>query len=77
MAVFDSEGILSRVISSDTSSQVWSTLQLYFVSQTRAKASQYKTQLKNVKKGNLTMNEYLIKMRGIINLLNLCDEEIS
>ena len=72
-----SESVLSRMISCETSSQVWSSLQTYFTSQTGAKASQYKTQLKSIKKEGMTMNDFLLKIRNVVDLLSLCDEEIS
>ena len=47
------EGLLSRFINCENSSQVWSQLQVYFATQVRAKQAQYKTMLENTKKNSL------------------------
>ena len=72
-----SESVLSRMISCETSAQVWSTLEIYFASQIRAKISQYKTQLKNTRKDSLTMNDFLLKIRRVVDLLNLVGEKLT
>ena len=65
------------MVNFDMASQVWSTLELYFASRVRAKASQYKTQLNNTKKGSLSMNEYLLKIRSLVDMLSLVSHELS
>ena len=72
-----SEGILTRLINCDTSGQIWSTLETYFGSQIRAKVSQFRTQLKNVKKEALMMNEFLLKIRGLVDHLALVGHKMS
>ena len=69
-----SDGILVRVASCNTSAEIWKVLEVYFSAQIRAKVSQYKTQLRRLKKTDLTMNEYLVKIRSIIDLLELVGE---
>ena len=72
-----SEGVLSRMINCDTSAQIWSTLEVYFAAQVRAKISQYQTQLQQLKKNSLSMNEYLLKVRHTVDLLSLVGEDVS
>uniref|UniRef100_A0A803Q712 Retrotransposon Copia-like N-terminal domain-containing protein n=1 Tax=Cannabis sativa TaxID=3483 RepID=A0A803Q712_CANSA len=55
-----SDGILTRIVGAETSTQIWKTLEVYFVTQTSAKIDLYTTQLENCKKGSLSINEYLL-----------------
>ena len=69
------DSLLSRMVSCETSAQIWSTLRIYFASQIRAKVSQFKTQLNNTKKGALSIDEYLLKIRNLVDLLGMVGEE--
>ena len=44
-------------------------LEAYFAAQTRPKLDQYKTQLQNTKKGDLSINKYLLKINGCVDSL--------
>jgi len=70
-----SDNLLSRMVSCETSAQIWSTLKTYFASQIRAKISQFKTQLNGIKKGSMSINDYLLKIRSLIDLLAMVGEE--
>ena len=72
-----SESLLSRVVSCETSAQIWSTLRTYFASQVRAKISQFKSQLNGLKKGSLSIDEYLLKIRNLVDLLAMVGEEFK
>ena len=72
-----SESILMGMVGCDSAFQIWQTLEKYFVSQTRAKVSQLKDQLKAIKKDNLTLNECLLKIKHIVNLLSLVGHVLS
>ena len=72
-----SEEVLSRCINCEFAFQIWKTLDVCFASQTRAKISQYKTLLQNTKKESLSMNEYLFKIRGFVDLLALIGVNLS
>ena len=72
-----SDGVLARVINCETSEQVWSTLNVYFASQVRAKVSQYQTMLKTTSKDSMSMNEFLLKIRGIVDLLGLVGHNVT
>lgn len=43
----------------------------------RAKVWQYKDQLQNIQKISLSVNEFLLKVRSIVDMLNLVGEIIS
>lgn len=64
-----SESVLTRMVGCETSTQIWTKLNSYFASHTRAKISQFKTVLQNIKKGSLNMNEYLSKVKNIVDRL--------
>lgn len=52
-------------------------MNLYFVTQVRADFSQLKTMLQNIKKGSLTVNEYLLKVKSAIDRLASVEQFIS
>ena len=66
-----SDALLTRMINCDTSAQVWKTLEQYFSTQVRAKITQFKTQFHNTKKCDLSISDYLFKIRNIIDHLAL------
>lgn len=53
------KGTLTWMVGCDNASQIWEKLNTYFAAQTRAKMSQLKIMLQNVKKNSLNINEYL------------------
>ncbi|RVW97157.1 Retrovirus-related Pol polyprotein from transposon TNT 1-94 [Vitis vinifera] len=71
------DALLTRMVNCDTSAQVWKTLELYFATQVRAKVTQFKTQLHNTKKGDLSISDYLLKIRNVVDLLALVGHKIS
>ena len=72
-----SGGVLLRCVNYDSNFQIWRTLEIYFASQTHLKISQYKTLLQKTKKESLGMNEYLLKIRGFVDLLPLVGVNFS
>uniref|UniRef100_A0A803QST8 Retrotransposon Copia-like N-terminal domain-containing protein n=1 Tax=Cannabis sativa TaxID=3483 RepID=A0A803QST8_CANSA len=71
------EPVLTRVISCETSARLWSVLSTYFASQTEAKIDQFTTELQNLKKCAHTLNEYLLKVRFLIDKLNSVGHKTS
>lgn len=63
------EGVLTRMVGCDSTSQIWSKLIIYFAAQTRAKISQLKLILQNVKKKSLSINDFLSKIKNVIDRL--------
>lgn len=71
------DGVLSRVVNCDSFSQIWNTLDVYFAKQVRAKVWQYKDQLQNIHKISLSINEFLLKVRSLVDMLNMVGEIVS
>lgn len=72
-----SESMLTRMVGCEFSYQIWDKLEAFFSSQTKAKVLQLKTQLRNLKKGSLSVNEYLLKLKKIIDSLFSVGASIS
>ncbi|KAF7835472.1 Retrovirus-related Pol polyprotein from transposon TNT 1-94 [Senna tora] len=64
-----SDGLLPKLVGCHYSYEAWNKLETYFASQTRAKVRQFKAQLKNMKKGTMGANEYLLKIKRLVDSL--------
>ena len=71
------ETILSRMVNCDTTTQIWRTLQQYFAAQNQAKVNRYKTQLQKIKKDSLGMNDFLLKIRSLVDHPTLVGHDLS
>lgn len=71
------ESLLLRMVGCETSSQIWKTLETHFASQTKAKVSQFKTQLQNTRKANSSITDYLLKIKSNVDLLAFVGHIIS
>lgn len=71
------KGILTRMVGADSAHQIWSKLNLYFAAQNKATVSQFKIILQNTKKGSLTINEYLLKVKNVIDKLASVGHQLS
>ena len=70
------EKILTRMVGSETTAQIWSSLSDYFTAHNRAKISQYKTMLRDTKMiGNL--DDYLLQIKKIVDTLASIGHSIS
>ncbi|KAK6141758.1 hypothetical protein DH2020_024501 [Rehmannia glutinosa] len=58
-----SESVLVLMVGLTTCQEMWATLEANFAAQSSAKTMQYKVQLQTMKKGNLSMREYLNKIK--------------
>lgn len=63
------EGVLTRVVGCKRSSQVWSRVQAFLAFEARAKVRHYKIELRNIKKGEQGMNDYLLKIKSLVDAL--------
>lgn len=61
--------MLTRVVGCGKTCQIWGSVQEFFASQTRAKVRQFKTELINTKKGDKSMNDYLLKIKSHVDSL--------
>ncbi|KAF7805093.1 Retrovirus-related Pol polyprotein from transposon TNT 1-94 [Senna tora] len=64
-----SDGLLPKLVGCSYSYQAWEKLEHFFASQTRAKVRQFKAQLRNLKKGTSSANEYLLKIKKLVDAL--------
>ncbi|KAF5180065.1 Copia-like polyprotein/retrotransposon, partial [Thalictrum thalictroides] len=61
--------VLGQVASLSTSREVWHSLEASFASQNQARVLQLRLQLQTIKKGSLTMTEYVDQVRSICDSL--------
>lgn len=71
------KGILTRMVGCESASQILTKLNLYFDAQTRAKLLQFKTMLQKIRKGSLSVNEYLLKVKNVVDRLASVGNTIS
>lgn len=72
-----SEGVLPRVIGCKHSYKVWDSIQKHFYTHLKAKVRQLRSELKNTKKANRSISEYLLRIKSIINSLVASGDSIS
>ncbi|KAK0582434.1 hypothetical protein LWI29_025645 [Acer saccharum] len=65
-----SQELLPELVGCSTASEAWRTLEQLFTSQSRANVMQLKLQLQTLKKGGLSMTEYIMKKKSIIDALS-------
>ncbi|CAA0831174.1 Unknown protein [Striga hermonthica] len=58
-----SESILISVVGMSSSSQIWKSLESSFSTQSKARTMHYRIQLQNLKKGTLSIREYVNKVK--------------
>ena len=58
-----SRAILAQVVTLQTPAEVWAAIHATFAAQTQAQAINTRIELTNLKKGNLSMTEYLAKIK--------------
>ena len=71
------DSILGLVVGLTTSYEIWNALESSFASQSKAKMMQYKMQLQSVKKENMSMIDYLGKIKTYCDLLAAVGCKIS
>ncbi|KAL3634153.1 hypothetical protein CASFOL_021207 [Castilleja foliolosa] len=72
-----SESILPLMIGLASSSEIWAVLERNFASQSKAKTLQYKMQLQTTRKGNMSMRDYLAKIKMCCDLLATTGNPVS
>ncbi|KAL6344904.1 hypothetical protein AAG906_006662 [Vitis piasezkii] len=65
-----SEAMYGHVVNCQTSAEVWSVLEKLFVSDSKARTLQLRFMLQSLKKGALSINDYVLKMRNIADMLS-------
>ncbi|RVW52173.1 Retrovirus-related Pol polyprotein from transposon RE1 [Vitis vinifera] len=64
------EAMYGHVVNCQTSTEVWSVLEKLFVSDSKARTLQLRFMLQSLKKGALSINDYVLKMRNIADMLS-------
>ncbi|XP_075521494.1 uncharacterized protein LOC142554709 [Primulina tabacum] len=70
-------GIQSQMIGCSSSAQIWIRVSTLFATRSKARMMQYKLQLQTLKKGSLSMKDYLGKMKNYVDSLSVCGHPIS
>lgn len=72
-----SQMLLGHVLRCRSSSKIWSTLRRFFTTSSKAKILQVKGLLQSTKKGSLSVDDYIMRMRQYADVLSEADEPIS
>jgi histone deacetylase 1/2 len=72
-----SDGVLPRVLNCRHSHEVWDKIHKYFNSVLKSRARQLRSELKNTKKLARSVNEYLLRIKSIVNSLIAVGDVVS
>ncbi|KAK6143064.1 hypothetical protein DH2020_023412 [Rehmannia glutinosa] len=72
-----SEGILVLMVGLNTSKDIWNALETNFSSQSLARIMQYKMQLQTMRKGSLSMREYISKLKICFDALAASGQRLT
>ncbi|KAL4308194.1 hypothetical protein GQ457_01G001570 [Hibiscus cannabinus] len=72
-----SEEVLPHLIGHNTASEIWNTLHRLYSGKTTSRLMTYRRLLHSQKKGDLTMRDYLMKLKSVCDSLASCGENIS
>uniref|UniRef100_A0A803Q9W1 Integrase catalytic domain-containing protein n=1 Tax=Cannabis sativa TaxID=3483 RepID=A0A803Q9W1_CANSA len=71
------ESLLTRMVGCNSAQQIWSTLEKHFTLQVSSKILEFRTKLQNLRKGTLSLNDYLLKVKQTVDLLASVGEVLS
>uniref|UniRef100_A0A803QHI8 Reverse transcriptase Ty1/copia-type domain-containing protein n=1 Tax=Cannabis sativa TaxID=3483 RepID=A0A803QHI8_CANSA len=71
------ESPLTRIVGCNTAQQIWTTLETHFTLQVSSKILEFRMKLQNLKKGTLSLNDYLLKVKQNVDLLASVGETLS
>lgn len=72
-----SQAVLPHLIGMDTSAQIWNTIVSLYGSKTTSRLMFYRRALHSQRKGDLSMKEFFMKIKGYCDNLASCGEAIS
>lgn len=72
-----SKNALSQVVGLSTSQAVWRCIEQRFASVSRAHTIELRRQLQNLKKGNLSISNDLLKIKSIVDELSIIDHHVD
>jgi len=68
---------MAQIIGDTTSQSAWNALDKTFYSSSRARIMQLRLELQSTKKGSLSMIDYIIKVKGVVDSLAAIGEPVS
>ncbi|KAM6572708.1 hypothetical protein CsatA_016788 [Cannabis sativa] len=71
------ESLLTRMVGCNTSHQIWEALEKHFTLKVSSKILEFRTKLQNLKKGYLSLNDNLLKVKHTVDLLASVGEVLS
>lgn len=69
--------MFGHVVYCSTSLEVWNTLEDLFTTSSKARTLQLRFQLQSLKKGNLSIHDYMLKMRSLAKNMSAAGQLIS
>lgn len=71
------QNLLSTVIDSTTSKQLWESLASMFISQSQARIQTLRMQIQTIKKGSMHMVDYFVEIKCIADILALVGKHVE
>uniref|UniRef100_A0A803R4K4 Retrotransposon Copia-like N-terminal domain-containing protein n=1 Tax=Cannabis sativa TaxID=3483 RepID=A0A803R4K4_CANSA len=71
------ESLLTRMVGCNTARQIWNALEKHFTLQVSSKILEFRTKLQKIRKGSMSLNEYLLKIKQHVDLLASVGEVLS
>lgn len=72
-----SKNALSQVVGLSTLQAVWRCIEQRFASVSRSHTIELRRQLQNLKKGNLSISDYLLKIKSIVDELSITGHHVD
>ncbi|KAJ4722439.1 Retrovirus-related Pol polyprotein from transposon TNT 1-94 [Melia azedarach] len=71
------KGILGTVMGCRSSKEVWEAMQKHFSAQSTARTMQIRSEIHNTKKDGMSVNDYYLKMKSLVEDLRCAGNEVS
>uniref|UniRef100_A0A803PRC9 Retrotransposon Copia-like N-terminal domain-containing protein n=1 Tax=Cannabis sativa TaxID=3483 RepID=A0A803PRC9_CANSA len=71
------ESLLTRMVGCNSSLQIWNSLEKHFTLQVSSKIMEFRIKPQNLKKGSMSLNKYLLKVKQTVDLLATNGEVLS
>ncbi|KAM6585304.1 hypothetical protein CsatB_012306 [Cannabis sativa] len=72
-----SESMIGHVVNCESSAEIWTTLEQLFNTRSKARMIHLMSMLQNTKKGSMTIDEYMLKMKGFVDSLRAAGNPVS
>uniref|UniRef100_A0A803NT75 Integrase catalytic domain-containing protein n=1 Tax=Cannabis sativa TaxID=3483 RepID=A0A803NT75_CANSA len=71
------ESLLTRMVGCNSARQIWKALEQHYTLKVSSKILEFRTKLQKLKKGTLSLNDYLLKVKQHVDLLASVGEVLS